>query len=100
MENHAYAFVKSLNHFRTYVGYSKIIGYVHHATIKDILCQKDCLGIRGKWVSKIQEYVLKIKPTKVIKGQGLEKMLSQGNEEALGIICYIEEPTPSMPLEL
>ena len=64
------------------------------------MCQQDCLGKRGKWVSKIQEYDLEIKPTKLIKGQGLAKMLTQGNEEALGIICYIEEPTPSMPLEL
>ena len=86
MENHAYAFVKSLNHFITYVGYSKIIGYAHHATIKDILCQKDCLGIRGKWVSKIQEYDLDIRPTKWIKGHGLAKMLTQGNEEALGLV--------------
>ena len=55
MEKHIYALVKSLKHFRTYVGYSKIIGYVPHFVVKDILAQKDCLGIRGKWVSKIQE---------------------------------------------
>ena len=37
MEKQAYALVKSLKHFRTYVGYSKIIGYVPHATVKDIM---------------------------------------------------------------
>ena len=78
MEKQAYALVKSLKHFRTYVGYSKIIGYVPHATVKDIMSQQDCLGIRGKWVSKIQEYDLEIKPTKLIKGQGLAKMLTRG----------------------
>ena len=51
------------------------------------MSQQDCLGIKGKWVSKIQEYNLEIKPTKLIKGQGLSKMLTQGNEKALGIIC-------------
>ena len=51
------------------------------------MSQQDCLGVRGKWVSKIQEYDLEIKPTKLIKGQGLAKMLTQGNEKALGIIC-------------
>ena len=71
MEKHAYSLVKSLKLFRTYVGYSKIIGYVPHTTIKDIMSQQDCLGIRGKWVSNIQEYDLEIKPTKLIKGQGL-----------------------------
>ena len=56
MDKQDYALVKSLKHFITYVGYSKIIGYVPHAAVKDIMSQQDCLGIRGKWVSKIQEY--------------------------------------------
>ena len=47
------------------------------------MSQQDCLGIKGKWVSKIQEYDLEIKPTKLIKGQGLAKMLTQGNEKEL-----------------
>ena len=37
MEKQAYALVKSLKHFRTYVGYSKIIAYVPHSAVKDIL---------------------------------------------------------------
>ena len=76
MEKHDYALIKPLKHFRTYLGYSKIIGYVPHAVVKDIMSQQDCLGIRGKWVSKIQEYDLEIKPTKLIKGQGLANMLT------------------------
>ena len=87
MEKEDYALIKSLKHFRTYVGYSKIIRYEPHAAAKDIMSQQDCLGIRGKWVSKIQEYDLEIKPTKLIKGQGVAKMLTQGNEKYLGIIC-------------
>jgi hypothetical protein len=74
MEKQAYALVKSLKHFRTYVGYSRIIAFVPHSTVKDILPQQDCLGTRGKWVSKIQEYDLEIKPKKIIKGQGLGKV--------------------------
>ena len=50
MVKKAYALVKSLKHFITYVGYSKIIGYVPHAAVKDIMSQQDCLGIMGKWV--------------------------------------------------
>jgi hypothetical protein len=67
------------------VGYSKIIAYVPHSTIKDILAQQDFLGTRGKWVSKIQEYDLEIKPTKLIKGQGLAQMMVEGNEVSLGM---------------
>ena len=100
MEKQAYALVKSLKHFRTYIGYSKIIGYVPHAVVKDIMSQQYCLGIRGKWVSKIQEYDLEIKPTKLIKGQGLAKMLTQGNEKALGIICQNSDSEQSVLDEL
>ena len=87
MEKQAYALVKSLKHFRTYIGYSKAIGYVPHTVVKDILSQNDCLGIRGTSVSKIQEYDLEIKPTKLIKGQGLARMLTQKNEEAIEMIA-------------
>ena len=69
MEKPAYTLVKSLKNFRTYVGYSKIVAYVPHYTIKDIIAQQDCLGTRGKWVSKIQEYDLRIKPPKLVKCQ-------------------------------
>jgi len=63
MEKQAYALVKSLKHFKTYVGYSKIIAFVPHSAVKDILTQTDCLGTRARWVTKIQEYDLEIRPT-------------------------------------
>ena len=92
MEKQDHAFIKSLKHFKTYVGNSKIICYIPHAAVKDILSQQDCLGIRGKWVSKIQEYVLEIRDTKLFKGLDLAKMLAQQNEEYLGMVCQNNEP--------
>jgi hypothetical protein len=82
-EKQAYALVKSLNHFRNYIGHNKIKAYVPYPAVKDVLSQQDCMGIRGKWVSKIQEYDLEIKPTKIVNGQGLEKMLTESNQEAI-----------------
>ena len=82
------------------MGYSKIIGYVPHAANKDIMPQQDWLGIRGKWVSKIQEYDLEIKPAKLIKGQGLANMLTQENEKSLGIICQNSDREQSVSDEL
>jgi hypothetical protein len=58
------------------VGYNKIKAFVPYPVVKDVLSQQYCLGSRGKWVSQIQEYDLEIKPTKIIKGQGLEKMMT------------------------
>eukprot|EP00253_Pinus_taeda_P004425 PITA_04425 len=79
MEKQAYALVKSLKHFKTYVGYSKIIAFVPHSAIKDILTQTNFLGTCARWVTKIQEYDLEIRPTKLVKGQGLAQMLTEGS---------------------
>jgi hypothetical protein len=85
MEKHAYAMVKSLKAFRTYVLHSKIIAYVPSSSVKDILVQPDNDGRRGRWLAKIQEFDLEVKPTKIIKGQGLAKLLSESNLKVLGI---------------
>jgi hypothetical protein len=65
-----------------------VIGYVPNSTVKDVLSQSEGLGSRGRWIAKIQEYDLEIKPTKLVKGQGLAKMLTKGNKKALGMICH------------
>jgi hypothetical protein len=53
MEKKAYAMVKSLKAFRTYVLHSKIIAYVPTRVVKDILLQLDSDGKRGRWLAKI-----------------------------------------------
>jgi len=63
-----YALVKSLISFRDYVLQSEIILYFPNPTVKEILIQHDCEGRLGKWVSRIQEYNIELKPTKIIKG--------------------------------
>ena len=52
--------------------------------MKDILTQ-DPNGKRGKWIAVILEYDLEIKPTKLIKGQGLAKLMAESNCELLDI---------------
>jgi ribonuclease HI len=94
MEKQAYALVKALKAFRVYVLHSKIIAYVPSASVKDILIQPDMDGRRGKWIAKILEFDLEIKPTKLIKGQGLAKLLAESNCKALGI-NYINEQAES-----
>ena len=39
MEKQAYTLVKYLKQFKTFIGYSKVIGYVPHTAVKDILSQ-------------------------------------------------------------
>jgi hypothetical protein len=91
MEKQAYAMVKALKAFRTYVLHSKIIAYVPTSAVKDILIQADSDGKRGRWLAKIQEFDLEVKPTKLVKGQGLARLLAESNFRALGINNVQEE---------
>lgn len=68
IKKQAYALVKTLKKFREYILTSKSIVYLPHIAVNDILLQHDTKGIRGKWVVKIQEYDLELKPIKIIKG--------------------------------
>jgi hypothetical protein len=77
--------VKALKAFRVYVLHSKVIAYVPSTSVKDILIQPDIDGRRSKWIAKILEFDLEIKPTKLIKGQGLAKILDESNYKALEI---------------
>jgi len=92
VEKHAYSLIKYLKHFRVFIVYSKVIGYVSNSTIKYVLSQSEGLCTRGRWIAKIQECDLEIKPTKLIKGKGLAKMLTEGNERDLGMISQNNVP--------
>jgi len=44
-----------------------------------MLCQSDADGRRGKWITKIEEFYMLIKPTKLIKGKGLARLMAEEN---------------------
>ena len=85
MEKQAYALVKAIKDFRVYILYSHVIAYVPNSVVKDILTQERLEGKKGKWIANILEYDIEIKPTKLIKGQGLAKLMSETNCQALDI---------------
>ena len=64
--------------------HSHVIAFVPHIVVKDILNQ-DPNGKRGKWIVVILEYDLEIRPTKLIKGQRLSKLMAEANFQALDI---------------
>jgi hypothetical protein len=53
--------------------------------------QPDSDERRVRWLAKIQEFDLEVKLTKLIKGQGLAKILAESNLRALDINCLKEE---------
>jgi hypothetical protein len=85
MEKQAYALVKALKDFRIYVLHSKVTAYIPSTSVKDILVQPDIDGKRSKWIAKVLEFDLEIRPTKLIKGQGLAKLLAEANHKDLGV---------------
>ena len=61
--------------------HSHIIAFVPNTIVKDILNQ-DPDGKRGKWIAIILEYDLEIRPTKLVKGQGLARLMAETNLQA------------------
>jgi len=68
IEKQAYALIKSLKAFRIYILHAKLIAYVPSSSVRDVLIQLDIDGKRVKWISKLIEFDVDIKPTKLIKG--------------------------------
>ena len=58
--------------------------------MKGILTQIGTEGRRGKWITVLLEYDLEIKPTKLIKGQGIANLMEQSNCDALILHMIVE----------
>jgi len=78
-----------LKTFRIYILHAKVIAYVPSAAVKDVLNQPDIYGKRSKWISKLIEFDVEVKPTKLVRRLGLAKLMAKENCELLGInfIC-------------
>eukprot|EP00253_Pinus_taeda_P018230 PITA_18230 len=79
IEKHAYAFIKSLKDFRVYILHSKVIAYVPFSSMKDVLMQPNADGRRAKWIAKLIEFNIELKPTKLFRGQGLARLMVEEN---------------------
>lgn len=90
MEKQVFAVVKAVKQFRYYILHSHAIVYVPHSTVKSILTQQDIgMNNRASWVSKIQEFNLDIKPTKLVRGQGLCKLIAESKNEELPLVLFV-----------
>ena len=77
--------MKALKDFRVYILHSHILAYVPNAAVKDVLVQTNLEGRRGKWIAALLEYDVEIKPTKLVKGQGLANLMAESNLHTLDI---------------
>ena len=101
LEKWTFALIKALKYFKVYIIHSHIVAYVPSVAVKDILTQPDPEGRRAKWIDVLLEYDLEIKHTKIIKGQGLAKLMTQAGVEDIDInyldICDISNQTHQEP---
>ena len=78
MKKHAYVVVSALKNFRFYVLHSHSIAFVPNLAIKNILNQQEIgCNTRGAWIAKVQEYDIDLKPTKLVRGNFLCKMIEK-----------------------
>lgn len=80
--------------------HSPIIAYVPSNIVKIVLTQLDTYGKKGRWITKILEFNLDIRPTKLVKGQGLAKLLTESNCKILGINTIMQLLGEKNPQEL
>ena len=77
IEKQAYALVKVLKYFKYYFWNVNIVPYVLHPMVKDMLLHQDCNSTRGKWITNMQKYDLELKPTKLVHGEGLDRLMEK-----------------------
>lgn len=90
-EKQAYALIKVVKDFRCYLMGETVVSYVPSVAVKDIFTQKEVLGRRCRWINKIQEFNIDVQITKLVRGQGLAKMMTQENLDANQINQVEEE---------
>jgi hypothetical protein len=77
VEKQAYAIYKALKNCRPYIlkNHTKVI--VPHPTVRSLFMQQEMRERRGIWMAIIQEFDLEIKPTIIVRGQGLCKLATK-----------------------
>lgn len=80
-EKQAYALIKVVKFFRSYLVGVEVVAYVANAIVKDIFRQSEVTGRRCRWINQVQEFNINIQITKIVRGQGLFKLMVESNLE-------------------
>lgn len=77
IEKQALVFVRALKKFRHMLSNNRIQLMVPHAIIQEFLLSRDINKKRVGWITRVMEYDVDIKITKLVRGKGLcEKLVS------------------------
>jgi hypothetical protein len=75
-----------------YIFNSHVIAYVPSSSVKMLVNQQLREGKWANWLEKIKEYDIEFKPLKDIKGQGLCKLIGNGDSVDGMISISVREP--------
>ena len=95
VEKQVLVVVRALKKFRHLLSHNKVHLLVPHASVKDFLSNKDINEKRVGWITKIMEYDVEIKITKLVRGKGFyEELLSSFDiEKEVTRLIENEQPT-------
>lgn len=79
VEKHVLVVIKSLKKFKPLISNNKIHILVAHSSVKEFLLNKYLNEKRAGWITKVMEYDVDIKITKLVRGKGLCEQLATGS---------------------
>ena len=79
MDKQAYVVFKAVKQFRPYILKNRTKVIVPHPAVRSLFMQKELGERRGNWVTALQEYDLEFKPASIVRGQGLCRLMAEGN---------------------
>lgn len=71
MEKHVLAIIRSLKKFKHLIFNNKVHLMVSHPSVKELLLSRDLNEKRAGWITKVMQYDIDIKITKLVRGKGM-----------------------------
>lgn len=60
---------------------ANVIAFIPNVAVKDIFSQQEVSGRRYRWINRIQEFNIDVQIAKLVRGQGLAKIMAETNLE-------------------
>lgn len=91
LEKQSFTLIKPVHKFFHYILRSKVYAIVLDPIVKLLLMKNELGERRGKWMVILQEFYLEIQPMKLVRGQGLTKMIVENEEQIMVSQVYTNE---------
>lgn len=85
VEKQGFAGFKAIKHFRPYLLKAKTKVIILHHVVRALFVQKEMGEQRENWITALQEFDLEIKPTNIVRGQGLCRLAAEALVDIEGV---------------